>query len=352
MTSFFPGEIDFLSKRPNNLKFMNRTILFFPALVGFLMLSFMNCSENVPNYPLELTSFRLNVPNLELDKYFQRVVGLEITDQGEFIMTDGNRLGVFIFDQNGNYVDNLANYGNEGYEFVNSVSPVDTLLAVNFLRSLEFLTKKGHLIKRHFLRGRGKTDVAADGAFLINRMYDARLLGHCLETYDPDGKSIATFRTPRSTQEGTEILDFGFSQIAPDNKIIYVPAAIDSGFVYDFQGNLLLTKKLKSSLKPYKLADGAPGALVEDMFVNEDGIFLIRLNPKLSNEEMVFFDLIEHYNFNFDRVATYSFAVPLTITVPVLEYAPWYHKFAYKNGIFYFVVSQPFEQLLAFKIKN
>lgn len=331
---------------------MNRKIFFAITIIGILLIISANCGNNVPNYTLEVTSFRLNIPNLDLDKYFQRVTGLEITNRGEFIVVDGNRPGVFIFDNNGEYVNNLADYGSEGYETLGNVTPVDTLLAVHTRGSLEFVTQHGRPVKRHFLRGRGNISVASDSSFLINRMYGSRLLGFCLETYDKDGKQINAFRTPRGSQEGMEILDFAFSRITPDNKIVYVPATVDSGFIYDFQGNLLLAKKIKSKMKLYKLEEEKPGPLVEDMYVNEDGIFLIRVNEKSSTDATVYFNLIEQYNFNFERIATYSFSVPLTMTVPLYDYSPWYHKFAYKNGIFYFVVSQPFEQLLAFQVKK
>lgn len=330
---------------------MNRIFFFAITIVGIFLIIIANCG-NVPNYTLELTSFRLNIPNLDLDKYFQRVIDLDITPKGEFIIVDGNRPGVLIFDTNGEYLINIADFGSEGYETLISANSVDTLLAIHTRGLLEFVTQAGRSVKRHFLRGRGSIAVAPDGSFLINRMYDSRLMGHCLETYDKDGKLISTFRTPRGSQEGMEILDFAFSSITPDKKIVYVPTTVDSGFIYDLQGNLILAKKIKSKLKPYTLAAEQPGSLVEDMYVNEDGIFLVRVNKKLSTEETVFFDLIEHYNLNFEHIATYSFAVPLTMTVLLYDFAPWYHKFAYKDGIFYFVVSQPFEQLLAFQVKK
>ena len=118
---------------------------------------------------------------------------------------------------------------------------------------------------------------------------------------------------------------------------------------YDFDGNLILAKKIKSKLKPYKLEDGAPGILTEDVYVNEDGIFVIRVNKKMSTEKIVVFDLIEQYDFNFDLIASYNFAKPITMTVATEYYSPWYHKFCYKDGLFYFMISQPFEQLIAFK---
>ena len=330
------------------MKLTNRTIVF---IIGIVLIAISGCGKKTPTHQLEVLSFRLNIPDIEIDEYFGQVTDLDITDQGEFIVMDVMRSGVLRFDKDGNYINDIAGYGSGNYGALCSVNPVDTLLAVNTAGVLEFFTSKGKPVKRHFLRGRGDVAVASDGSYIINRMYDSRRLGYCIETYNKDGKLINKFRTPRCTQEGTEYLDFAFSSITTDNKIIYVPAMVDSGFIYDFQGNLILAKKIKSKLKPYTLEEGKPGPLAEDMYVNEDGIFIVRVNKNQGTGGYVFFDLIEQYNFNFERIAMYTFSMPLTMTVPMYDYSPWYHKFVQRDGIFYFMVSQPFEQLLAFKVK-
>jgi len=321
------------------------------SLLGFFLILTAGCGKKIPGYEMEVTSFRLNIPGHELDQYFREVTDLDLTDKGEFIITDIAMPGVLRFDPQGNYVNNIAGYGSGNYEALCSVTPVDSLLAVNTLGLLEFFQPVGTPVNRHFLRGRGDISVATDGSFVINRMYDSRLLKHCLETYNKDGKLINAFRTPRCTEEGKEFLDFAFSRITPDQKIIYLPASIDSGFVYDFNGNLLLAKKIPSKIKPYTLKEGKPGPLIEDLYVNSAGIFIVRVNKKMSNEDIVFFDLIEQYDFDFNQVANYTFPAPLTMTVKASPYSPWYHKFACRNGIFYFMVSQPFEQLIAFQAK-
>lgn len=311
----------------------------------------LGCGEKIPIHQMELASFRLNIPEAELDKYFGRVTDLDITDQGEIIVVDIDGPGVVRFDAQGNYVNNIAGYGSGNYDALCSVTPVDTLLAVNTLGVLEFFRRMGTPVNRHFLRGRGDIAVASDGSFMINRMYDSRQFGYCLETYNPDGKQIAKFRAPRAAEEGKEYLDFAFSRVTPDHKIVYLPTTVDSGFVYDFDGKLLFARKIISSLKAYKLKDGKPGPLVEDLYVNKDGIFIVRVNKKLSTEEIVFFNWIEQYDFDFNRVAAYRFAAPLTMTILPGLHSPWYHKFAQKDGIFYFMISQPFEQLIAFNFK-
>lgn len=332
------------------MKLKNRVICI-PVIIAIFIIFLSGCGKKIPTFSLELTEFRLNIPDQELDQYFRRVTDLDITANGEIIVVDPNGPGVLRFDAQGNYVNNIAGYGSGNYEALCSASPVDTLLAVHTIGVLEFFRRQGTPVNRHFLRGRGDIAVASDRGFVINRMYDARLFGYCLETFNPDGKSIKTFRTPRCPEEGMEFLDFAFSRISPDNKIIYIPATIDTGFVYDFDGNLLLAKKIDSSIKPYKLKDGKPGPLVEDLYVDKDGIFIVRVNKKLSTDQVIYFDFIEQYDFNFNRIAAYKFSVPISMTTVPEPYSPWYHKFVYKDGMFYFVISQPFEQLIAFKIK-
>jgi|GEM_PF-1276651 len=318
------------------------------GLIGILLLSLLACGEKVPTYRMVLTDFRLNIPAEQLDSYFGKVTDLDLTDQGDIIVVDVAGPGVVRFDSQGNFVNNIAGYGSGNYETLCSVSPVDTLLAVHTLGLLEFFRPQGTPVNRHFLRGRGDISVASDGSFVINRMYDSRLLGYCLETYDSIGKQIATFRAPRATEPGKEYLDFAFARITPDHKIVYVPTTVDSGFVYDFQGNLLLARKIKSRLKPYRLKDDKPGPLVEDLYVDEAGIFVVRVNKKLSTEEVVYFDLIEQYDFEFNPIAAYRFAAPLTMTIVPEVFSPWYHKFVHRKGQFYIMMSQPFEQLIVF----
>ncbi|MFZ5517532.1 MAG: hypothetical protein ACOY90_12875 [Candidatus Zhuqueibacterota bacterium] len=323
------------------------------TIIAVLAGSFSGCSKSVPTYEMEIVkSFRLNIPNVDLDKYFKRVTDVDLSQNGGFVIVDIAGPGVLLFDEQGNYINNIAGYGSGNFETLCSATFVDTLIAVYTLNQIEFFTANGTPVKRHFTRGRGDAAIARDGSFVFNRMIDARTQGACLETYDTNGKLITKFRSPRAKEEGMEMLDFGFSRLTPDSRIVYVPVVVDSAFIYDFNGNVLLSKKLKSALKPYKNKDDKPGALVEDVVVNDDGIFIVRLDKELSNETIVYFNLIEQYDFNLNRVAAYKFATPITMTTATEIYSPWYNNFAVRNGVFYLMVSQPFQQLIAFQAKK
>jgi len=335
------------------LKLNRYRSLWIVALIAVVASSFSGCGDSVPTYEMEIVkSFRLNIPNVDLDAYFKKVTDVDLSDDGGFVIVDIAGPGVLLFDAQGNYINNIAGYGSGNFETLCSATFVDTCIAVNTLNQIELFTAKGAPVKRHFVRGRGDAAIARDGSFVLNRMIDSRTLGACLETYDANGKLIKKFRAPRAREEGEEMLDFGFSRLTSDSRIVYVPVVVDSAFIYDFQGNVLLSKKLKSALKPYKIKDDKPGALVEDVVVNDDGIFIIRVNKELTTEEIVYFDLIEHYDFNLNRVAAYKFATPITVTTATDIYSPWYNNFAVRDGIFYLMVSQPFPQLIAFQAKK
>lgn len=335
------------------MKVNRKSYLLLVGLFAVLYMIISGCGDSIPTYKLEvIPSFRLNIPNVDLDKYFKQVTDVTVTKNGGFIIVDIAAPGVLLFDENYNYINNIAGYGSGNYETLCTAAQVDSLVAVHTINTLELLTARGKPVKRHFMRGRGDIAVTYDGRFLINRMYDSRVRGHCLETYDADGKPIKEFRSPRATEEGMELLDFGFSRLTPDSKIVYVPTVVDSAFIYDFDGNLLLAKKLKSSMKPYETEEGTPGSMVDDIAVSEEGIFIIRINKELTTDKIVFFDLIEQYDFELNRVAAYKLAKPITITTETTIVSPWYNNFAVKDGKFYMMVSQPFEQLIAFQPKK
>ena len=217
----------------------SRTAIVFFIISIFSLICFSGCGNNVPSYKLEVTSFALNIPNVDVNKYFSRVTGIDITSNDEIIVVDIDGPGILRFDSEGKFINNIAGYGSGNYEMICSVTPVDSLFAINTFGLLEFFTGKGKPVKRRFLRGRGDVDVAKNGSFVINRMYDSFRIGKCLETYKEDGQLVSKFRSPRCSQEGEEILDFSFSGLTNDNKIIYMPATVDSGFIYDFNGNLI-----------------------------------------------------------------------------------------------------------------
>lgn len=327
-------------------------IRFLAVIIGALFLiSLWGCSK-VPSYELEVVPFTLKIKNVDPTHYFGRVTDFNMTQDNGFVIMDIDGPGVLRFDAEGNFINNIAGYGSGNYEALCSATPVDSLIAINTFGVIELFTGDAKPVKRYFMRGRGDVFFASDGSFVINRLYDSFRVGHCLEVYDASGKLTKEFRSPRASEEGNSILDFAFSGIADNDKIFYMPTVIDSAFIYDLDGNLILAKKLKSKLKPYKLEDGQPGALIEDVFVSDEGIFIVRVNKEKSEKEVIYFDLIEQYDFNFDLVASYHFAMPLTMSTKTDFYSPWYHKFCYKNGVFYFIISQPYEQLMVFKVKE
>jgi len=308
----------------------------------------VNCGRNKQ---LEPISFTLSIPNLTPDKYFHRVTNIAINDYGEILVMDVDGPGVMRFDVNGNFVSDIAGYGMGNYEALYSIHPIDSLIVVNTIGVIETFLPEGKPLQQRFYRGRGEIDVAPDGSYLINRMYDSFRLGYCLETYDENGKLIKQFRNPRCSMEGDEFMDFAFAQIGPDKQIIYAPTINDSIFIYDFQGNLLKAKEVETKSKPYKMPDGKPGATYEDICVSDGGIFLARIDLEKTTKEQVYVRMIEKYDFDLNYVESYSLPESITMTVKTDYYSPWYHKFVEKNGVFYFMISKPYEHLVAFQVK-
>ncbi len=300
---------------------------------------------------LEEIPFTLSIPNLTPDKYFHRVTDLDINYYGEIFVMDIDGPGVLRFDVDGNFVSDIAGYGMGNYEALCSLHPLDSMIVVNTLGVIETFSPNGKPVKQRFYRGRGEVDVAPDGSYFINRMYDSHRFGYCLETYDENGKLIKQFRKPRCELEGEEFKDFAFARVAPNKQIVYAPTTNDSIFIYDFQGNLLKAGELETKSKPFKMPDGGASPTFEDIYVNDSGIFIARIDTKKSTKELVYVNLIEQYDFNLNLVNSYHLPESITMTVKTDYFSPWYHKFVEKNGIFYFMVSEPYEHLVAYQVK-
>ena len=325
-----------------------RTILLISLMSILIVIA--GCGEKAPTYQLEPSTFRLQMQDAAPEGPFVRVVDIDVTPQNEFIIVDLDAPGVFRFASDGKFVNDIYGHGSGNYQGLCSATPVDSVLAVNTVGLVEFFNRDGRPLYRHFIRGRGDVQIAGDRKFVINRMYDSFRSGHCLETYDENGKLINAFRTPQCTQEGEEMMDFAFTGITPENEIVYIPAVKDSVFIFDFQGNSLKAGRLKTKFRPRKAEDGSPIVLMEDVYADRDGIFIVRINESVKKEGAVHFDLIEQYDFDLNHVASYTFEKPLTMTVHTDYYSPWYHRFCHKDNTFYFMISQPYEQFMAFTV--
>ena len=334
-------------------KLVRQYLIHSPRIFFLLMLVFglilLNCGEMVPTQELRQTDFQLNFPNIEPELYFSKVVDIDISTNGEIFLVDVDKAAIFRFDVKGNALGDISGRGTGRYDALCSVNLFDTLVASHTLGSLELLSRSG-VHKKHFLlEGGGDVSCAPDGRYVMNRMHDSHKLGHCLETYDKTGKLLKRFRNSRMGNTEESFMDFSFSRATPDGQIVYVPTLLDTVSMYDFDGNLLLSKVLKSIAKPFKIEEKDYETSVEDVFVNSDGIFIARIDPEKSTEQKVYVNLIEQYDFNLEYVKAYKLPESISMTVPPVFYAPWYHNFAVKDGKFYFVVTEDYQKLVVYE---
>ena len=321
---------------------MHKKYIMFLLFLGL----FLSCSKT-PKIDLQRTNFHLQIPPSATEEFFGRVKSIAIDDTGNFYILDSEQVHVVKFDRNGVFVKELISYG-WGNGFVNrpsSIQVLDTTLILHNLSSLQFFSLDGTFRKSVEIGGRAAISVARDGTILANRMSDRFQFGYCLETFDAHGKPLATFRSPRSQWFKNNAVDFAFAEFARDGKIVYIPTLLDSAFLYDPSGRLLLAKKMEP-VRPAKTT----GVVfhVEDMFVAQNAIYLLRVNPDTSAEE-VSCKRIDQYDFQFNHLASFELPAPVTIGIELEPWAPWYRKFIVRRNRFYLMVSQPIEHLVVYE---
>jgi len=316
-----------------------------PLLILFAAL-FASCGKT-PSIPLNQTDFHLQIPAAATEEFFSRVKHLAMDRTGNFYILDVDKSTVSKFDATGAFIKELIAYGS-GDGYVNrpsTVQIIDTTLILHNLGSLQFYSLDGQFRKSIPIGGRGAVTVSPDGLILVNRMGDKAQFGYCLEIYDDSGALLNTFRSPRSAFYQLAGVDFAFAAFTPTGDIAYVPTLLDSAFLYDRSGKLLLKKKLE----PIRNSETTTFVFhMEDMYVNEQGIFILRVNPELTNET-IFCQTIDQYDFKFNRIKSFVLPQAVTIGIDAEPCAPWYHKFVVAGDRFYLMVSHPLEHLKVFE---
>lgn len=312
-----------------------------------LLVSLLSSCGKTPTIELKQTAFHLQIPSTATEEFFSRVKHLAMDKAGQFYILDKDKSTVSKFDASGAFVKELIHFGS-GDGYVNrpsSVQIIDTTLILHNLGSLQFYSLDGQFRKSIPIGGRGAVTVSPDGLILVNRMGDKGQFGYCLETYDASGTLLHTFRSPRSVFYKLAGVDFAFADFIPTGEIAYVPTLLDSAFLYDRSGKLLLKKKLE----PIRNSENTTFIFhMEDMYVNQDGIFVLRVNPELS-QEIVFCQTIDQYDFKFNRIKSFVLPQAVTIGIDLEPWAPWYHKFVVADNRFYLMVSHPLEHLKVFE---
>jgi hypothetical protein len=316
------------------------------AVVLLLVSLFFACSKT-PRIDLKASLFHLQIPKTATQEFFSRVKSVALDHNSNIYILDSDRVNVVKFSATGEFIKELLSYG-WGDGFVNrpsSIQIVDTTLILHNLSSLQFFSLDGIFRKTVEIGGRCAISVASDGAILANRMGDRFQFNYCLELYDAGGKLQTTFRTPRSKWYKKSSVDFAFADFTRDGHIVYVPTLLDSVFLYDRSGRILKAGKIE----PVRVNKKTEFVFhVEDMVVDQDGLYLLRANND-TTVEAVECKTIEKYDFQFNKVASFALPEPVTIGIDLEPWAPWYHKFAIRNEKFYLMVSKPIEHLVVYE---
>jgi hypothetical protein len=333
-----------------------RLILKFSLVTIFgCLIFFSSCGKDVPHVKLAKTDFTLKLPYDEETSPFARVKSLKTDMQGNYYILDSEKLLIFKFDPEGNFI---KLFGGEGNKCGNLSAPAgidtykDSLLLVYNTGSVDLLDLDGNCLSHFFIRGFADISISPLGTIVLNRMNYALDLGFFIETYNLNGKQLKTFGPTLGRKYQNRDADFAFTGFTSDNHLVYVPAFLDSIFIYDLDGNILkrARRSIPESMTPK--IDAPLELLVEDVCVVNDRIFVARVDKKKSTFSEIYVRHIAEYNMDLKLVQNYELPESLTMSIESLAVSPWYHKFVVKDGLFLFMVSKPVEHFVAFAPKN
>ena len=118
--------------------------------------------------------------------------------------------------------------------------------------------------------------------------------------------------------------------------------------IYDLKGNILkkARRAIPKSMTPKP--DIQLAFTVEDVYVVNDRIFILRVDSKKSTEQETYIRQIAEYDLDLQLTKIYVLPESITISPIGSGWASWYHKFIVKDNLFIFMVSKPVEHLVAF----
>jgi len=259
------------------------------------------------------------------------------------------------FDPEGNFIKLFGGEGNKCGK-LSVPSGIDTyedsLLLVHNKGSVDLLDLDGNCLSYFFIRGFADMSISPNGTIVLNRMNYALDLGFFIETYSLGGKQLKTFGPTRGRKYQNRDADFAFSGFTSDNHLVYVPAFLDSIFIYDIDGNILkrARRAIPESVTPK--IDAPLELLVEDVYVSNDRIFVLQVDKEKSTELEIYVRHIAEYDLDLKLRQIYELPGSITMSIEALAVSPWYHKFIVKDDLFLFMVSKPVEHLVAFEPKN
>ncbi len=330
------------------LRLRTRAALSVAMMSVFLLTS---CQKPVPVVTLKKAAFTLQVPGSEGVPPFQRIKHMCQDSRGNFFILDADANLIYQFDAAGKFVSSMGGLGRQLGLLDRAVSVNvlhDSLLLVHNQGVMDIWSINGTPLRYFFVPGCADIRLSQDGRMLVNRMMDAFQFKFFMEIRDLEGNLVQEFKPPRALFYKNEYYDFGYFGNLSEGKLAYAPAYIDSIFIYDMTGNILKSAVRKCGIR--RTTEPVDSLLyqVEDLYVWKDRIFLLLVDPAKGLDGDIICRDIAEYNVDLQLVRIYRLPQPITLSIPLEEYAPWYHKFLVNDQHFYFMVSKPVERLQAY----
>jgi len=333
-------------------KYLLRSV--FLLLIG-ISVFISSCGKDFPHVKLVKTDFALQLPHRQEASPFEKVKCLKMDSQGNFYILDSEKLLIFKFDAGGNFINIFGGEGNQcGKLSVPAAMDTykDSLLLVHNKGSIDLLDLDGNCLRYIFVHGIADMSISPNRTIVLNQMNFAIETGFFIETYDLAGRKLHTFSPSRGKQLQNSVADVAFTGFTSDNHLVYVPAFLDSIFIYDLAGNIVKRAKRAIDESAKLNADNPLEFMVEDVCVDNDRIFVLRVDKKASSDSAIYVKEIAEYNLDLSLVRVFELPEALTMSVETITPAPWYHKFLVKDNVFMFMVSKPVEHFVAFVPEN
>lgn len=331
---------------------MQRTTIEKTISIILIALLYFSCTRQPPVQKLKQSTFSLSFQAEQKIPPLTRVKDIKQDGLGNLYLLDVDKKYIYKFDPNGRFLNLLCGPGYLLGQLDRAVSIHiyrDSLLLVHNQSVVDVLTIQGKPIREVSARGRGDISVRNDGTVFINRMMDATQWGYLIQTIDLQGNELHQFKPARGPFYKTSQADFSFVGHLSNNRVVYVPALLDSIFLYDVQGRLLKSAVRVDGVKPPADTDQQWPFQVEDLCVHNDRIFLLPADKTDPNSNEVYFKKIAEYNADLKLVKIYELPESITVTTTTEPWAPWYHRFLVTDSSFLFMVAKPAEHIEAYE---
>jgi len=297
------------------------------------------------------SDFTLQFPDSLKNNKLSMVTNTTIDKDGFIYVLDTQKSEVLQFSPSGEFqkvfIKSGRVYGNVFRPC--SINAFDSLFVLHNSGSIEYFDLSGNYKFKVLSHGRLDVVFADEKIVVANRMMDAIQYNGCIEKYTRGTEDLLTFRSQRNLLYGDAIADFVFCRMVTDSQLVVVSAVVDSIFLYNLDGKLLESNRLKNVHEKIK---EVPDSLVfntEDIYVENSNIYLLRVDHKKSTDETVYVKYIDQYDLDLNLVQTYELPYSVTMTVAIEPWCFCYHKFFVRNKKFYFMVSEPDEEMVVFE---